>query len=75
MDLFHDVMKFKSALFAAEQQLAAPVGWSMEFGPVVAPDSCGCLRTWPEGMVLRRGGREVVVVLTRYLTAWARSLN
>ncbi len=75
MDLYAQQAAFKAAVFAAEQQLK-PVGWSMEFHPIVVkrPDTDEIY--WhPFGMTLKRGRQELVVALTQMRSPWMRSLN
>ncbi len=75
MDIYAEQAAFKQALFTAEQQLK-PLGWRIYFVPIVVRCHCtGELMTWPFGMVLKRGRREVVVTLTVNHNPWARSLN
>ncbi len=74
MDIYAEQAAFKAALHTAEQQLQ--IGWRIYFLPIVIRCYCtGELMTWPFGMVLKRGGKEVVVTLTVDHNPWARSLN
>ncbi len=75
MNLFEQVLAFKQAIFAAEQQLA-PLGWSMAFHPIVVkrPDTDEIY--WhPFGLTLKRGRQELVVALTQMRSPYSRSLN
>ncbi len=49
--------------------------WVAELSPVVAENEAGELCMFAEGIILRRGKREIAVALSRCLSPLARSLN